>query len=325
MNITPALQNTDTALALNEWHFPVRGMSCASCVARVERSLSGIAGVLDVSVNFATEQASVKASSDVRMDMLKAAVEKAGYAVGDASLRLRIDGMTCASCVARVERALRQLPGVLSAEVNLATETAEVKVSGAMVPLPQIIAAVVKAGYQASEIQDAGAGPAGRPGADWRPIALAAALAAPLALPMIGLLFGKHWMLNGWLQLALATPVQFWLGARFYRAGWKALRAKTGNMDLLVALGTSAAYGLSAYQLLVHGEQDMAHLYFEASAVVITLVLLGKWLEARAKHQTTEAIQALNALRPETARRRRHGEDQEVAVAQVLVGDLVVV
>ncbi|MGH8805850.1 MAG: copper-translocating P-type ATPase, partial [Polaromonas sp.] len=128
-----------------------------------------------------------------------------------------------------------------------------------------------------------------------------------------------------WLQWLLATPVQFWLGARFYRAGWKALRAGTGNMDLLVAIGTSAAYGLSVYQLLVRGDHGMAHLYFEASAVVITLVLLGKWMETRAKRQTTEAIQALNALRPETARRRRDGEDREVAVSEVRVGDLVVV
>jgi len=141
-------------------------------------------------------------------------------------------------------------------------------------------------------------------------------------------------MLGGWLQWALATPVQFWLGARFYKSGWKALRAGAGNMDLLVALGTSAAYGLSVYQLLRHGgngaggsggSHAMAHLYFEASAVVITLVLLGKWLEARAKRQTTEAIRALNALRPETARLRRNGVDTDVPVAEVKVGDWVVV
>ena len=120
-------------------------------------------------------------------------------------------------------------------------------------------------------------------------------------------------MLDGWLQLALATPVQFWLGARFYRAGWKALKAGTGNMDLLVALGTSAGYGLSVYLLLAHGGHGMPHLYFEASAVVITLVLLGKWLEARAKRQTTEAIRALNALRPERARVRRDGAERERA------------
>ncbi|HEY3048074.1 MAG TPA: heavy metal translocating P-type ATPase, partial [Polaromonas sp.] len=250
-----------------------------------------------------------------------------GYAVGQEALRLRIDGMTCASCVARVEKALCQVPGVLQAEVNLATETAEVKIAGASATLAQLLAAVDKAGYQARAMDDASAAAhaAEKPGAAVWPIALAAALSAPLMLPMLGMLAGQEWRLNGWLQWALATPVQFWLGARFYRAGFKALRAKTGNMDLLVALGTSAAYGLSVYQLLVHGDHGMAHLYFEASAVVITLVLLGKWMEARAKHQTTEAIRALNALRPETARRRIKGMNEEVAVSQLRVGDLVVV
>jgi Cu+-exporting ATPase len=325
MNLTATLQTPATGLA--EWQFPVEGMTCASCVARVERSLSAVTGVAEASVNFATEQARVKAGPGVSMQTLKAAVEKAGYAVGQEALRLRIDGMTCASCVARVEKALRQVPGVLQAEVNLATETAEVKIAGASATLAQLLAAVDKAGYQARAMDDASAAAhaAEKPGAAVWPIALAAALSAPLMLPMLGMLAGQEWRLNGWLQWALATPVQFWLGARFYRAGFKALRAKTGNMDLLVALGTSAAYGLSVYQLLVHGDHGMAHLYFEASAVVITLVLLGKWMEARAKHQTTEAIRALNALRPETARRRIKGMNEEVAVSQLRVGDLVVV
>ncbi len=327
--MTPTLQPADTALT--EWRFPVEGMTCASCVARVEKALSGLAGVTQASVNFATEQASVTASRSVSMETLQRAVEKAGYSVGEQSLRLKIGDMTCASCVSRVEKALKQVPGVLSAEVNLATETAEVKLSGGAATLPQLVAAVEKAGYRAWALQDSGtgsadgAGRAPKSGPDWWPVALAAALAAPLALPMLAGLFGKHWMLNGWLQWLLATPVQFWLGARFYRAGWKALRAGAGNMDLLVALGTSAAYGLSVYQLLMHGEGGMAHLYFEASAVVITLVLLGKWMEARAKRQTTEAIRALNALRPETARRRRDGKDEEVAVSEIVLGDLVVV
>jgi Cu+-exporting ATPase len=142
---------------------------------------------------------------------------------------------------------------------------------------------------------------------------------------MAGLLFGQHWMLPGWAQLLLATPVQFWLGARFYRAGWRALKARTGNMDLLVALGTSAAYGLSVYQLIRHAGHEGMHLYFEASAAVITLVLLGKWLETRAKRQTTDAIRALNALRPDRARVRREGHDIDVALTEVKVGDLVVV
>ena len=326
MSGTLTAQNTETPLT--QWRFPVEGMTCASCVARVEKALGAVAGVTDVSVNFATEQASVQAGQGVSMDALQRAVEKAGYAVGTQSLRLKIGDMTCASCVSRVEKALKQFPGVLSAEVNLATETAEVQFTGGAATPAQLIAAVEKAGYRAWPLPADGEGAASPPakaGADWWPVALAAALSTPLALPMVGLLFGKMWMLDGWLQWALATPVQFWLGARFYKAGYKAVRAGAGNMDLLVALGTSAAYGLSVYQLLVHGDHGMAHLYFEASAVVITLVLLGKWMEARAKRQTTEAIRALNALRPDTARRRRGGVDEEVPVSEVRVGDLVVV
>ncbi|MDQ3058951.1 MAG: heavy metal translocating P-type ATPase [Pseudomonadota bacterium] len=329
-------------------------MTCASCVSRVEKALAATPGVEEASVNFATEEASVKASPEVSLAALKAAVEKAGYAVGEQTVRLKIGEMTCASCVGRVEKALKQVSGVLSAEVNLATETAEVHTVGGAVTLAQLIAAVDKAGYQASQWREPGvdsgsgtdsgtgastasgssAGAAiaakspAKPGAPWWPVALAAALSAPLTLPMLGALFGKMWMLDGWLQLILATPVQFWLGARFYKAGWKALRAGAGNMDLLVAIGTSAAYGLSVYLLLKHGsggEHGMPHLYFEASAVVITLVLLGKWMEARAKRQTTEAIRALNALRPETARLRRDGVDRDVPVGEVRVGDLVVV
>jgi len=139
-----------------------------------------------------------------------------------------------------------------------------------------------------------------------------------------GFCWGWCWV-NGWLQLALATPVQFWLGARFYRAGWKAVRAGAGNMNLLVALGTSAGYGLSVYLLFKHAEHGMPHLYFEASAVIITLVLLGKWLESRARRQTTAAIAALNALKPEVARVRMPYGDVDVAIAQVKVGDNVVI
>ena len=323
------------ASALKEWRFPVEGMTCGSCVARVEKALAATPGVKESSVNFATEHASVKAGREVTLDMLKAAVEKAGYAVGntagaalgEASVRLKIGDMTCASCVSRVEKALKQVPGVLSAEVNLATETAEVTLTSDAATLPQLIAAVEKAGYRAEAILDTASGtrPATPSGTPWWPIAVAAALSAPLALPMVGMLFGKEWMLDGWIQWLLATPVQFWLGARFYKAGWKAVRAGAGNMDLLVAVGTSAAYGLSIYLLLTQDEHGMPHLYFEASAVVITLVLLGKWMEARAKRQTTEAIRALNALRPETARLRREGVDTEVAISAVKVGDSVVV
>ncbi len=239
---------------------------------------------------------------------------------------LPIEGMTCASCVARVERALKKVPGVVSAEVNLATEKAQVTLSGDTA-VEQLIAAVEKAGFGAhAEMPSDTVGPATeRHDSTWWPVALATLLSLPLVIPMIAMAFGADWVLPGWVQLALATPVQFWLGARFYRAGWAALRAGAGNMDLLVALGTSAGYGLSLYLLLLHAGHGAPHLYFEASAVVITLVLLGKWLEARAKHQTTDAIRALNALRPDTARVRRDGQDRELPIAQVRVSDLVLV
>jgi Cu+-exporting ATPase len=236
---------------------------------------------------------------------------------------LQVEGMTCASCVMRVEKALKKVPGVAQASVNLATEKATIQALP-NVPVAALKAAVEKAGYKATEIAQARpAGPRRLP--EWWPVALSAALTIPLMLPMVLELFGVHWMLEGWLQLALATPVQFWLGARFYRAGWKAAVARSGNMDLLVALGTSAAYGLSVYLLWRHAGHGMPHLYFEASAAVITLVLLGKWLEGRAKRQTADAIRALNALRPTTARVRRGEAEVDVPVEQVRLDDLVVV
>jgi P-type Cu+ transporter len=243
----------------------------------------------------------------------------------DAALDIDIGGMTCASCVARVEKAIKAVPGVVDASVNLATERAAVK--GRDLDLRSIVAAVEQAGYEARpagegkrEPVDAHALP------DWWPVAAAAVLSAPLVAPMVLRVFGVDWMLPGWLQLALATPVQFWLGARFYRAGWKAARAGAGNMDLLVAIGTSAAYFLSLYQLArAGGGHAMPHLYFESAAVVITLVLLGKWLERRARYQTVAAIRALEALRPSTAIVRRDGRDETIALDALRTGDLMVV
>jgi len=310
-------------LATRELNLPITGMSCASCVARVEKALTAVPGVTHAAVNLATETASVSGSG-VDVNQLAAAIDKAGYGIGRATVRLAVGGMTCASCVGRVEKALQKIPGVLSATVNLATETASVEIAQGAVSDAQLIQAVTAAGYNAKPITDETPRDK-KSNTDWWPVALSAALTVPLAVPMIGLLFGEHWMIPGLLQLALATPIQFWLGARFYRAGWKALTAGTGNMDLLVALGTSAAYGLSVYLLFVHRQHAEVHLYFEASAAVITLVLLGKWLESRAKRQTTEAIRALNALRPERARVRRAGAEIDLPLAAVQVGDVVVV
>ncbi|MCP1421306.1 Cu+-exporting ATPase [Pseudomonas laurylsulfativorans] len=242
------------------------------------------------------------------------------------SLELSIDGMTCASCVGRVERALGKVAGVKSVSVNLANERAHLELLGRIDP-QTLIAAVSKAGYSASvwEVE--------HPPADNQhqhlhrerlALIMAIALALPLVLPMLLQPFGVHWMLPAWAQFALATPVQFIFGARFYVAAWKAVRAGAGNMDLLVALGTSAGYGLSLYEWATAAGR-MPHLYFEASAVVIALVLLGKYLESRAKRQTASAIRALEALRPERAIRVIDGHEQDVAISALRLDDLVMV
>ncbi|NUO72283.1 MAG: copper-translocating P-type ATPase [Frateuria sp.] len=309
---------------------PVQGMTCASCVSRVEKALSKVPGVQQASVNLATETATVRASSAVDATQLRAAIEKAGYAMPEQSASLAVSGMTCASCVARVEKALKKTPGVVSAEVNLATDKAEVRFLGRPEEMQaRLITAVEKAGYSAALSSDAQAAEQAKGLPDWWPVAASAVLSFPLILPMLGMLVGRDWALPGWWQLALASPVQFWRGARFYVSAWKAVKARAGNMDLLVALGTSAGFGLSLYLLMSglghEGHGEAPHLYFEASAVVITLVLLGKWLEHRAKRQTTEAIRALNALRPDTARVRRNDSEVEVPAGQVKLGDVVVV
>ncbi|RON15112.1 heavy metal translocating P-type ATPase [Pseudomonas frederiksbergensis] len=304
---------------------PIAGMTCASCAGRVERALSKVIGATAVSVNLATEQARVQAPSD-SLPALMDAVQQAGYSVPQQTLELSIDGMTCASCVGRVERALAKVPGVKSVSVNLANERAHLELLGQVDP-QTLIGAVTKAGYSASvwEVE--------HPQTDnqqqrlhrerWALLA-AIALALPLVLPMVLQPFGVHWMLPAWVQFALATPVQFIFGARFYVAAWKAVRAGAGNMDLLVALGTSAGYGLSVYEWATAAGR-MPHLYFEASAVVIALVLLGKYLESRAKRQTASAIRALEALRPERAIQVIDGREQDVAISALRLNDLVMV
>ena len=253
--------------------------------------------------------------------------------------RYAVEGMSCASCVGRVEKVALAVPGVASAAVNLATERLTVGAAPGF-EAAALLQAVQRAGYVLRETAESvaenhtEAAPAAvqrGPGEGQR-VVLAALLSAPLVLPMLVQPFlgdGAHLMLPGLWQLLLAAPVQFWLGARFYRAGWGALRAGTGNMDLLVAIGTTAAFGLSLWLLAQAGWEGMPHLYFESSAVVITLVLLGKWLEARARRQTTAAIRALQALRPDTARVRQLvggvQTDIDVPLAEVRSGDIVVV
>ncbi len=241
-----------------------------------------------------------------------------------------VGGMTCASCVTRVERALSKVPGVASASINLATEMARVTLNAtptdAAEQQARLRRAIRDAGY---EPREAHTGPTPE-NAGWReswPVWVGIALSLPLVAPMVSALWGQHLMLPAIWQFALATPVQFILGARFYKAGWHALRAGTGNMDLLVALGTSAGWALSVWLWWSSpAESHGGHgpdLYFEGSAVVITLVLLGKWLEARAKRSTLEAIAALQALRPQTARVLTRDGEQSLPIAEVLPGDLL--
>ena len=251
---------------------------------------------------------------------------------------LDIDGMTCASCVGRVEKALDKIPGVEAASVNLATEQARIRVHRGSSSLSDIIALVKKTGYEAKESSARGNPDQKISKPFWAAdglgrVMLSFALSAPLFLPMFFMPFGIHWSLSGWWQLTLATPVQFILGWRFYVAGYKSIIAGAGNMDLLVALGTSAAYGLSLYILLTSNHPH--ELYFEGSAVIICMVLLGKWLEARAKQQTSEAIRALQKLWPEHAKvlnadvdvqgNAGIGADQyrDLPLEQVLPGDSV--
>ncbi|WHS59837.1 heavy metal translocating P-type ATPase [Pseudomonas sp. G2-4] len=304
---------------------PIAGMTCASCAGRVERALNKVAGASAVSVNLATEQARVQAPEG-SLPALMQAVEQAGYSVPAQTLELSIEGMTCASCVGRVERALSKVAGVNSVSVNLANERAHLELLGQVDP-QILIDAVKRAGYDANvwRAEQPHDGQTSRLNRERLALVLAILLATPLVLPMLLQPFGVYWMLPAWVQFALATPVQFIFGARFYVAAFKAVRAGAGNMDLLVALGTSAGYGLSVYQWASAHHGSMPHLYFEASAVVIALVLLGKYLESRAKRQTASSIRALEALRPERAIQVVEGQERDVAISALRLNDLVLV
>ena len=301
---------------------PISGMTCATCAGRVEHALNTLPGV-DAAVNLATEQADIRFDPQHAVPAdLAAAVAGAGYGIRPERRVFAIHGMTCATCAGRVEKALAAVPGVQRAEVNLATEQASVEGPAGLLHPAALISAVQDAGYGADLLTGDAAQERAAEEADSArqrrllgQVAAAAVLSLPLLLPMAGV------PLPFWLQLLLATPVQFVIGARFYAAGWKALRAGTGNMDLLVALGTSAAYGDSVF-LAASGAP---HTFFDAAAVVITLVLFGRWLETRTRRATGAAIRALLALRPEIARVERGGAEIVLPVAAVAEGDVIVV
>jgi P-type Cu+ transporter len=350
---------------------PITGMTCASCVARNEKFLAKTPGVESAAVNLATESARVTFdSAQVSVADLVQAIRVGGYDVSTASVTLPIGGMTCASCVARVERAVMKLPGVVEVSVNLATEQAKVEYIPGAAGRETIVAAVRGAGYDVPGAAPAGAaGPAGAgPAAEQSPAAAAdgaaawasAAAAEELeaaqtkaraaaygslkrkvtlgAVLAVVIFLGsmKSWfpfmpsfLQNGYVLWALATPVQFWVGRQFYRGAWAALRHGSTSMDTLIAMGSSAAYFYSVLGVVFPG--FFAHhglgepMYFDSAALIITLILVGKMLEARAKGQTSEAIKKLIGLQPKTARVLRDGREEDVPVAQVVPGDIVLV
>ncbi|MBE0613384.1 MAG: copper-translocating P-type ATPase [Burkholderiales bacterium] len=317
--------NSSSALRLD---LPLEGMTCVACAARIEKSLNKMPGVV-ANVNFAAESARVtlEANSSTPAAVVET-IQRTGYSVPVQVAEFQVYGMTCVACATRIEKALNKLEGV-EATVNFASETARVSYMPGLATPERLIEIIQKTGYEANERVEANAAEEKARRADafrgeLRLFWISVALSLPLLAGMFTMFGPGHAeLLPRWLQLALATPVQFWIGRRFYIGGYKALRGGGANMDVLVALGTSMAYGLSAVVTLfglVH-----QHVYFEASAVIITLVLMGKLLEARAKLGTSAAIEALVRLQPKTARVERDGVLVEVPVASIQKGDIFVV
>ncbi|WP_417829899.1 heavy metal translocating P-type ATPase [Thalassospira sp.] len=320
--------------ANDDLSFQIEGMSCANCAGRVEKALAALDGVSKASVNFALNRANVhfdRSKTDIAT--ITKAVNDAGYSVAEHQLSFDIDGMSCANCALRVEKALSALPGVATASVNFALERADVSAFDDAVNDARVIKAIEDAGYHAtsrngptsgiSDEKETDAGTRNKTDKSLILLAVSALLTAPLVLQMIWMNLGVSYHLPAWVELVLATPVQFYIGARFYKGAFAALRHRSANMDVLVALGTSAAYFLSLYNM-VTADAGQAHLYFEASAAIVTLILAGKIMEDRAKRGASAAIRELMALRPRRARKLIDGEgEQDVAVESLSVGDIV--
>jgi Cu+-exporting ATPase len=326
---------------VREVSLPVTGMTCANCAATVERTLRKTEGVADASVNFASERASVRFDpGEVREDRLVARVAEAGFGVAKERFELPLTGMTCANCAATIERTLQtRVPGVMSASVNFATEAAVVDVIAGAVGRAELANAIEAAGYgvvdaSPGERVDAEAVARRKENRDqtrkfWTGVLFAGPLFVLSMARDFGLLGSwSHAPWVNWLMFVLATPVQFYVGWDYYRGGWKSLRNRSANMDVLVAMGSSVAYVYSvvvAVALTMGSGAAGEHVYFETAALIITLIKLGKLLEVRAKGETSEAIRELMGLRAKTARVVRDGLELDVPVDAVIVGDLVVV
>ncbi|MBD3109058.1 copper-translocating P-type ATPase [Bacillus sp. AGMB 02131] len=321
---------------IKETTFQVTGMSCAACSSRIEKVLKKMDGVEDANVNLAMETATViYDSKELSENDLQDKIEKIGYGVAADVAEFTVTGMTCAACSSRIEKVLKKMDGVMNANVNLAMETATVSYNPAVLSASDISKRIEKTGYSAELKED-------QEEVDHRVLSIqkqkikfiiSAILSLPLLYTMVGhfsftsFIYIPDIFMNPWFQFALATPVQFIIGWQFYVGAYKSLRNKSANMDVLVALGTSAAYFYSLYESISsighHGHN--VHLYYETSAVLITLILLGKLFEAKAKGRSSDAIKKLMGLQAKTAVVERNGKEQVVAIAEVIVGDIVLV
>ncbi len=320
---------------------PIAGMSCASCAARIERGLNGTEGVAQATVNFASEKATIlfHPSKTTLSDLIEK-VKNLGYGVRTERMTLPIQGMSCASCVNRVEKALKSVKGVVQANVNLATEKATVEYLLGEVTLRDLKKAIQDAGYRVLEVEEKDIVEGERLAREkdlarlkWKLI-IGAFCLVPILLLMYGSQlfersFGLSRGLNFFLQFLFATPVQFWAGWQFYVGFWKAARRRTSDMNTLIAVGTSAAYLYSVILTfaphLVMVKGLMVDVYFDTSATIIVLILLGRFLETRARGKTSEAIKRLIRLQPKTARVLRDGKEADVLIEDVQPGDLVIV
>jgi len=307
----------------------ITGMTCTTCAATIEKGLSDTPGVEQANVNFASEKVSIK-YDPARVDLarMKSTISQLGYGIASSKSIFPVSGMTCASCVARVEAALSGVPGVVSATVNLASEKATVEYLDS-VQFADLRKAVREAGYELGPEVQALEDVTTAAQRETRALRNRLIIAAVLAALIMAIGWGPSFAGKPFLMWALATPVQFWAGWRFYRGAWSALKHRTSDMNTLIAVGTSAAYFYSVVAVVFPGLFSSAEielgLYFDTSAMIITLILLGRFLEARAKAQTSGAIRKLIGLQPKTALVIREGEERAISVEDVQVGDLIIV
>ena len=318
----------------------ITGMTCAACANRIEKGLKKLEGVAEANVNFALEKASVTYNpNQISVSTMEEKILDLGYSTVKNAVDFNIVGMTCAACSTRIEKGLNKMPGVSKATVNLALETAHVEYSAAEVSVSDMVNKVDQLGYRAIRKEEVAAE------GDYKQkeirhkkiqLAVSAILSLPLLWAMVSHFTFTSWiylpefLMNPWVQLVLATPVQFIIGWQFYVGAYKALRNKSANMDVLVSLGTSAAYFYSLYLTLQWAASADAHrhapdMYYETSAILITLIILGKLFEVLAKGRTSEAIKKLMGLQAKTALVIRNDQEMSIPVEEVVIGDIVLV